>query len=185
MPVSVALLRRERAEGSIGAGASDGGQLSLKCLRAGVSSLFGPVGACLQANCSRASPLPQARSHPLWLILALCLTACTPTAGLTEEPSAQVCASPLLAVDAAFDGGNFHRCEFLSTDAVLIEIHPEDAPPINPSAWYAFRVTPAQSNTALAITLQVQDGPARYWPWVSADGEDWTRLPESQVQRGP
>jgi hypothetical protein len=88
-------------------------------------------------------------------------------------------------VDAAFDGGNFHRCEFLSADAVLIEIHPEDAPPINPSAWYSFRVTPAQSNTALAITLQVQDGPARYWPWVSADGEDWTRLPESQVQRGP
>lgn len=104
---------------------------------------------------------------------------------VADAPEAQACASPLIAVDAAFDGGNFHRCEFLAADAVLIEIHPEDPPPINPSAWYAFRVTPAQGSTALAITLQVQDSPARYWPWVSADGEDWTRLPEAQVQRGP
>ena len=148
-------------------GGIDGGQLPVGCSRAGVFSLFAS----------------KARSH--MLIFALCLSACAPTARLADDASAQFCASPLLAVDAAFDGGNFHRCEFLAADEVLIEIHPEDAPPINPSAWYSFRVTPAQSNTALAITLQVQDGPARYWPWVSADGEDWTRLPESQVQRGP
>lgn len=117
--------------------------------------------------------------------LVLSLVSCAPMPRVADAPEAQACASPLIAVDADFDGGNFHRCEFLAADAVLIEIHPEDPPPINPSAWYAFRVSPTQGSTALAITLQVQDSPARYWPWVSADGEDWTRLPEAQVQRGP
>ncbi len=118
-----------------------------------------------------------------WLLLAL--TSCTALPRVAEVPESQSCASPLIAVDADFDGGNFHRCEFLASDSVLIEIHPEDPPPINPSPWYAFRLSPAQGGTALVVTLQVQDSPVRYWPWVSADGEDWTRLPEAQVQRGP
>lgn len=92
------------------------------------------------------------------LVFVLSLGACAPTVQLAGDASTQACASPLISVDAAFDGGNFHRCEFLAADTLLVEIHPEDPPPINPSAWYSFRLTPTQS-TALAITLQVQDGP--------------------------
>ncbi len=93
---------------------------------------------------------------------------------------ADFCESDSALIDDNFSGGNLGVCEFTSPSSVSFTITPEDAPPINPSAWYSFRVSPKEEES-LQLILNFVDGHARYWPKISSDGETWRRLDESQV----
>lgn len=101
---------------------------------------------------------------------ALTLLAASPA-------SAEFCESDAALVDDNFSGGNLGRCEFGPGNVIQITITPEDAPPINPSAWYSLRISPKRS-AAFDIRLRFVDGHARYLPKISADGERWERLSE-------
>lgn len=89
-----------------------------------------------------------------------------------------------MLVEANFEGGNFERCSFEDNNVVSIIIEPENAPPINQSPWYSFRLNPRQE-TDIEIRLNFVDGHARYWPKLSIDGETWSRLDQEQVEISP
>ena len=93
---------------------------------------------------------------------------------------ADFCESDSALIDDNFSGGNLGVCEFTSSNSVSFTITPEDAPPINPSAWYSLRVSPKREEP-IQLILTFVDGHARYWPKISSDGETWRRLDESQV----
>lgn len=99
------------------------------------------------------------------------------------------CAAPLLKhcgngeyrVDALFEAGNLHACRFDTGGRVTVELRPEDEP-INPSPWYALRLSRAEGAGPLLLTLDFGDFDARYWPKTSTDGHNWTPLPASRLR---
>jgi len=99
---------------------------------------------------------------------------------LTPQPAAAgYCESDYALVDDNFSGGNVGACEFSSNSVVSVVITPEDAPPINQSAWYSFRLSPRQASE-FEISLRFVDGHARYLPKISEDGEHWATLGEDK-----
>lgn len=116
------------------------------------------------------------------ILIALCLQSIVLSACFAAAlESTKQCESSVMLVDANFEGGNFAQCSFEGNDVVSILIAPEDAPPINKSPWYSFRLSPKQE-TNIQIRLSFVDGYARYWPKLSNDGETWSRLDEDQVE---
>jgi len=106
--------------------------------------------------------------------LLVALSACT------FQPAPEFCESEAFLIDQQFDGGAFASCEFTSANAVDIVITPEDSPPINPSPWYAFRVSPKFSGR-LTARVSFSHAGFRYWPKLSRDGRHWRRAEEADV----
>ena len=111
----------------------------------------------------------------LALALAGMLTGCAVAPRFDPQ-----CATETASVLADFDGAARGECRVSAEGSFTLVISPEDPPPINDSAWYAFQVVANESET-VQVTLQYIDGHHRYWPKVSRDGRTWTRLDESQV----
>ena len=113
------------------------------------------------------------------LLTALLATGCAPTqpqpfdaAQPWPEPD-RSCASDSVLLDAYFDTGNLGRCTVNADGSFTLTLLPEDPPPINPSAWFAFRASGAPGET-VAVRLEAESGYARYWPKTSIDGRNWT-----------
>ncbi len=115
----------------------------------------------------------------LVLIAALFLAGC---AGPRPVPD-RSCASESILIDAHFEGGQIGTCAVKGEGQFELTLFPEDAPPINKSPWYAFRVS-GQHGDKVLIRMIIEDGYARYWPKLSRDGETWMPLAESQVSTG-
>ena len=64
---------------------------------------------------------------------------------LSGSALADFCESDIALIDSNFSGGNLGVCEFTTPTSVSFTITPEDAPPINPSAWYSFRLSPKKN----------------------------------------
>jgi len=62
----------------------------------------------------------------------------------------------------------------------VIHLRPENAP-INPSAWYAFKVWSRDPRT-IEVRLSYEDGRHRYWPEVRRAGEAWVSLDSAAVR---
>lgn len=132
------------------------------------------------------------RSVPALTMAAYALSACVSTTQV-EPPFAQAsalaatmgdaarCANDGLSVDTAFDAGALAECTIDSGGRITIIIAPEDAPPINCSPWYAFRLN-SEAARAVEITLRYDACGHRYWPKVSSDGVKWQPLPQDAVQ---
>ncbi len=118
-------------------------------------------------------------SWRLWLIAggASILAAC---AVGPRVPAGQPCVAKAMTVTDQFDGARRGACRVVSARHVELHIHPESAPPINDSPWFAFRIDPRAGGTAL-ITLRYKDGHHRYRPKLSVDGRTWHPLAESAV----
>lgn len=124
--------------------------------------------------------------------LGLFLASCAPSNGervasSAPTPSNARCTGSGVAVDTAFDTGALASCQIDKNGAITISIAPEDSAPINCSAWYSFRLTRTGTRTQaqsqpVDITLTYEECGHRYWPKISIDGENWTRLPENNVQ---
>ena len=118
------------------------------------------------------------------LPLASCV-APQPHASVASLPASEVeharCASNLLAVDTGFPAGALAKCTVHDDANIAITIAPEDEPPINPSPWYAFRVTPA-APTDIKLSISYTEHGHRYWPKISYDGDSWTYLEQTQVK---
>jgi len=112
------------------------------------------------------------------------LTVLLSLSGCASPPPVQepFCASGNRLADDQFEGGNLGRC-VVSEDGVFeLTNYPEDAPPINVSPWYAFRLSGTPGDE-VSVVIRFEDGFARYWPKTSPDGHTWERLPESRVTR--
>lgn len=108
------------------------------------------------------------------VVLASCATG--------KPPAPKFCSNDSLLIDANFEGGNFAACSIDASGSVSIRIEPEDAPPINQSPWYSFRVSTSRQRT-VRITLAFVDGYPRYWPKLSYDGLTWSPIAEEAVSR--
>lgn len=99
-------------------------------------------------------------------------------------PSKAGCANDQASLDTNFPTGAAERCERVGDHELALTLSPEDAPPINCSAWYAFRLTPqpaAKSNKRVKVTLNYNACGHRYWPKVSDDGVHWKALAKKDV----
>ncbi len=76
----------------------------------------------------------------------------------------QGCETERFSLRSDFPGGRVSACTRQSATHIEVLIAPEDAPPINDSAWYAFRLDPHQPGFAV-ITLRYENGTHRYKPW--------------------
>ncbi|MEM7000105.1 MAG: amidohydrolase family protein [Pseudomonadota bacterium] len=88
------------------------------------------------------------------------------------------CSNGAFTVYADFAAGNLGRCE-VRKKRIILHVEPEDAPPINPSPWYSFRIS--GSGTA-QIELDYGEAKHRYWPKTSTDGRNWQRLERKRVK---
>ena len=79
-------------------------------------------------------------------------------------------------------------CRVVGNSIFELQLVPEDAPPINPSPWYALRITKLVAGDAdrIRITLRYPEGfQHRYRAKVSTDQLSWTELPDkATVARG-
>jgi len=98
-----------------------------------------------------------------------------------QFPAGTACETSIVAVTDGFAGARRGTCTVVSSRHVRLRILPEDAPPINDSPWYAFRID-AQESVALKITLDYEGGHHRYVPKTSFDGREWTRVDEADVR---
>ncbi|MGW8122743.1 M14 family metallopeptidase [Roseivirga echinicomitans] len=79
-----------------------------------------------------------------------------------------------ITADNLFDGARMNNFSVISENHYQVEINPENTP-INPSAWYAFRVF-SENQKTVEITLKYGFGKHRYWPKVSIDRRIWVAL---------
>jgi hypothetical protein len=115
---------------------------------------------------------------PVLLVISATLTACA-----APRPTAHdYCQSGHILLDAHFDGGQLGKCTASGNGVFELTLFPEDAPPINKSPWFAYRVSGRKGDDVL-IRMQFEDGYARYWPKISLDGKHWTPLAQERVAR--
>lgn len=79
-------------------------------------------------------------------------------------------------IDTDFEGARASACRMVADNSVDILIKPENEP-INPSPWYAFRVT-ADSPRSIALSLHYAQSQHRYEPKLSYDGQRWSEITE-------
>ena len=114
--------------------------------------------------------------------LILVLTATLAGCATPRPVSHDFCQSGTVLLDAHFDGGQLGNCVVSGNGVFDLTLFPEDAPPINKSPWYAYRVS-GQRGDDVVIRMQFHDdyGYARYWPKISHDGTIWEPLAQEQV----
>lgn len=124
---------------------------------------------------------------PVMTIVTLggCVTATVSEKSVTGLDVADGCAVVGAKLDMNFPSGNMASCKPSGDNQFSISLEPEDAPPINCSAWYAFRVTPSSAVTnsqKIMVRLSYETCGHRYWPKTSFDGISWNYLPERDVK---
>ncbi len=78
-----------------------------------------------------------------------------------------------------FDGARLNGFEWLNDSMCQVTILPENEP-INPSAWYAFKVW-AEKSQSIGLRLHYPTSRHRYFPKWSVDGTSWQPVDSSQV----
>ena len=119
--------------------------------------------------------------------VAVALAGCA-TTGQAGQASAEVdakkCETAGVVLDKNFPAGNVASCTITGANEFTVILKPEDAPPINCSAWYAFRLTPQSAKVApqtISVNLKYDACGHRYWPKASIDGTSWDYLPKKDV----
>ena len=110
--------------------------------------------------------------------LTLLLTSCF--AGSKPVPAGMPCETATFSVVDDFVAARRGSCLLLDNNHVELDMRPEHENVINPSAWYAFKLLPNETTTAI-VTLRYSEAYHRYSPKTSSDGILWTRLDEQLV----
>lgn len=122
------------------------------------------------------------RSCGLWPAILLLVACATPRTALHyAEPFCQVGGWSFYT---DFETAALHSCAADRNGVPVLTVAPEYAP-INPSPWYAWRISAGSDRSGAEGPVTVRQrylhGWHRYQPWVSIDGENWQRLPEERV----
>ena len=104
--------------------------------------------------------------------------------GCATAPQAiAYCSANGYAFHTDFPGAALYACNEGEQGPELV-IAPEFAP-INPSPWYAYRITalqPSGAPQAVTITQRYIHGQHRYRPWMRQAGEQWQLLPADRQE---
>ncbi len=119
--------------------------------------------------------------------LPLVVGACSSLPSMPSLPNFMpgpkpICSGAGLKVDIDFVEAGRHDCIIAPDGSIVVSVDHEPAyvEGINPSPWFAFRVT-SEAARAATITLDYTDYNHRYAPYVSTDGRSWSKLTDSQV----
>jgi len=82
-----------------------------------------------------------------------------------------------VSFDDRFSQGRLDGCEQVGGDEFKLILGPENVP-INPSPWYAFKVTSATAKTLKLHIILAADGSVLR-PRLSKDGKTWSELPKN------
>ncbi|RMF04712.1 MAG: hypothetical protein D6773_06100, partial [Alphaproteobacteria bacterium] len=93
--------------------------------------------------------------------------------------AALACESDRAILDADFEGARMSACR-ATRSGFAIAIEPENSP-VNPSPWYAFRVTPKKPGT-IKIVMRYSQAAHRYRPKRSEDAENWRLVDPGRVR---
>lgn len=103
----------------------------------------------------------------------------------TEQYSKAIQASPEhcqfgdVVLQDSFQQGRIDDCEQREDGTIVVMTGPENQP-INPSPWYAFKVSSATPQTVAFEILALEKGRARYNPKVSSDRQSWDEIEHSK-----
>lgn len=89
------------------------------------------------------------------------------------------CETDIAQLDIDFDGAAAASCT-VEGNVFTLQISPEDAP-INPSPWYAVRLTPRIAGEVVLVLDYAAEGWHRYHPKISTDRMNWADLSEERV----
>lgn len=98
----------------------------------------------------------------------------------TADDAAPRCANAQFRIDTDFESGRLDKCKVRRDGSFEITLRPEDHKVVVEQPWFAFRVTVLQPGE-LKVQLRIPDAYARYWPKLSTNGTDWTRLAKADV----
>lgn len=87
-----------------------------------------------------------------------------------------------VTIDNEFSGARVNACERLGALDYKIVSSPENTP-INPSPWYAFRVTSAVERE-ITVRIVITTSKARPRPYLSADGKSFARVASKDYEGG-
>lgn len=96
-----------------------------------------------------------------------------------QEKRSYTIISEGVTADNLFDGARMNNFSFIEKNHYQVEVTPENTP-INPSAWYAFRVY-AENEKSVDITIKYGHGKHRYWPKISTDRLNWTAVDSTNL----
>lgn len=115
-------------------------------------------------------------------MVVLVLAALSPAPAYAAGAGDKIrCETENVTLDTAFPSGNVASCTASGSKRINVTLVPEDKPPINCSAWYAFRLTP-RTPGKVTLTLNYEACGHRYWPKTSTDGLNWDYLPKKFVK---
>lgn len=117
-------------------------------------------------------------------VAALLASGCEylPAVSLPSLGPAPICVGGGLRVETSFPAAGRHDCIIAPDGAIVVSVDHEPAvvEGINPSPWFAFRITSETAREA-AITLDYTDYTHRYAPWIKRGAAAWERLPDANL----
>jgi hypothetical protein len=123
-----------------------------------------------------------ARIFPAAFFLAVVQTAFASDAIKVPLQTRQQWSFNGVRFDNDFSGARLNGCEPLGDRDFKVVVSPENTP-INPSPWFAFKVSADKPEKITLHFLYTYDGP-RSRPWLSLDGKNWSRVPTNSFTRG-
>ncbi|GAB5486989.1 MAG: M14-type cytosolic carboxypeptidase [Parasphingorhabdus sp.] len=116
------------------------------------------------------------------LLLTGCVTSGQSPSTIVQSETS-LCQTDVAVLDTNFPAGKAASCQVTGPNEFTLTIEPEDAPPINCSAWYAFRLKPREgaAKQRIKVNLNYEFCGHRYWPKSSTDGTQWDYLPKEDV----
>ncbi len=131
------------------------------------------------------SAISARRSALILLSATALLHGCTSLpkkAAATNFAETRSCQSGEVTIDTQFLSAAAQDCQVVGAREITLSIQPEDAPPINCSAWYAFRIT-ADKPGPVIVNLNYDNCGHRYPPKLSSGkNREWKLLPQDSVQ---
>ena len=99
-----------------------------------------------------------------------------PAIPMLSQPRS-ICSGAGITIDRDFASAGRHACVVGPDGSVVVSVDHEPAlvEGINPSPWFAFRIT-SDAPRQTSVTLDYTDYTHRYAPYTSTDGRSWSRL---------
>jgi hypothetical protein len=115
-------------------------------------------------------------------VLAMGACEYLPEVSLPSLGPAPLCSGNGLRVETDFPGAGRHDCIIAPDGSIVVSVdhEPTFVEGINPSPWFAFKVT-GESPREATITLDYTDYNHRYAPWIKREGAAWEKLNEASL----
>lgn len=118
--------------------------------------------------------------RPIYATAVICLLICSASVSVAVLPTTPICIFGDVRFDTDFSGARLNHCIKSGKYEYSLATVPESQP-INPSPWYAFKVSSAR-NKKITVYLHYSIAKHRYSPKISMDNQTWVPLEDNAYQ---